>query len=47
MSKDYYPKVFLEEYKYIDKEIKNQIYITEETKVSSDYGNSDPDFDSE
>ena len=34
--KNYYPQVFLEEYKYVVKENKIPKYITDNTKISSD-----------
>ena len=40
-GKNYYPQVFLEEYKCVVKEKKMPKYITDDTEISSGEGNSD------
>ena len=42
-GKNYYPQVFLEEYKYIVKEKKMPNYITDGIEISSDSDREDSD----
>ena len=42
-GKNYYPQVFLEEWKYVVKEKKMPVYITDDIEISSDFDREDSD----